>query len=53
MAKYVCIMYSRLKQNRNSEGCSKFRKDDKSGKKGHNIRKNASPKWDSTRCPEE
>ena len=45
-----------LKQNRSTEGCSKLKRSvdmTSSGKNGLNIRTNASPKWDRTRCPEE
>ena len=45
-----------LKQNRSTEGCSKLKRSEdmtSSGKNGLNIRKNAGPKWDRTRCPEE
>ena len=45
-----------IKQNRSTEGCSKFKRSvdmTSSGKNGLNIRTNASPKWDRTRCPEE
>ena len=44
------------KQNRSTEGCSKLKRSvdmTSSGKNGLNIRTNASPKWDRTRCPEE
>ena len=44
------------KQNRSTEGCSKLERSvdmRSSGKNGLNIRTNASPKWDRTRCPEE
>ena len=43
-------------QNRSTEGCSKLKRSvdmTSSGKNGLNIRTNASPKWDRTRCPEE
>ena len=43
------------KQNRSTEGCSKLKRSvdmTSSGKNGLNIRTNASPKWDRTRCPE-
>ena len=43
-------------KNRSTEGCSKVKKSvdmTSSGKNGLNIRTNASPKWDRTRCPEE
>ena len=43
-------------QNRSTEGCSKLIRSvdmTSSGKNGLNIRTNASPKWDRTRCPEE
>ena len=45
-----------MKQNRSTEGCSKLKRSvdmTSSGKNGLNIRTNASPKWDRTRCPEE
>ena len=45
-----------LKQNRSTEGCSRLKRSvdmTSSGKKCLNIRTNASPKWDRTRCPEE
>ena len=45
-----------LKQNRSTEGCSKLKRSvdmTSSGKNGLNIRTNASPTWDRTRCPEE
>ena len=48
----ICIH----KQNRSIEGCSKLKRSvdmTGSGKNGLNIRTNASPKWDRTRCPEE
>ena len=44
------------KQNRNTERCSKLKRSvdmTSSGKNGLNIKTNASPKWDRTRCPEE
>ena len=52
------IQYNRIwnKQNRSTEGCSKLKRSvdmTSSGKNGLNIRTNASPKWDRTRCPEE
>ena len=43
-------------QNRSTEGCSKLKRSvdmTSSGKNGLNIRTNANPKWDRTRCPEE
>ena len=43
------------KQNRSTEGCSKLERSvdmTSSRKNGLNIRTNASPKWDRTRCPE-
>ena len=46
----------RYKQNRSTWGCSKLKMSvdmTSSGKNGLNIRTNASPKWDRTRCPEE
>ena len=45
-----------IKQNKSTEGCSKLKRSvdmTSSGKNGLNIRTNASPKWDRTRCPEE
>ena len=48
--------YFILKQNRSTEECSKLKRSvdmTSSGKNGLNIRTNASPKWDRTRCPEE
>ena len=45
-----------FKQNRSTEGCSKLKRSvdmTSSGKNGLDIRTNASPKWDRTRCPEE
>ena len=50
--------YNKLctKQNRSTEGCSKLKRSvdmTSSVKNGLNIRTNASPKWDRTRCPEE
>ena len=50
----VCLAIA--KQNRSTEGCSKLKRSvdmTSSGKNGPNIRTNASPKWDRTRCPEE
>ena len=47
---------SSYEQNRSTEGCSKLKRSvdmTSSGKNGLNIRTNASPKWDRTRCPEE
>ena len=44
------------KHYRSTEGCSKLKRSvdtTSSGKYGLNIRTNASPKWDRTRCPEE
>ena len=44
------------KENRSTEGCSKLKRSvdmTSSGKNGLNIRTNARPKWDRTRCPEE
>ena len=44
------------RQNRSTEGCSKLKRSvdmTSSGKNDLNIRTNASPKWDRTRCPEE
>ena len=43
-------------QNRSTEACSKLKRSEdmtSSGKNGLNIRTNASPKWDRTKCPEE
>ena len=43
----------KTKQNRSTEGCSKLKRSvdmTSSGKNGLNIRKNASPKWDRTKC---
>ena len=43
-------------QNKSTEGCSRHKRSvdmTSSGKNGLNIRTNASPKWDRTRCPEE
>ena len=45
-----------IKQNRSTKGCSKLKRSidmTSSGKNGINIRTNASPKWDRTRCPGE
>ena len=50
------LSWSGLKQNRSTEGCSKLKTSVDmtcSGKNGLNIRTNASPKWDRTRCPDE
>ena len=47
---------TRQKQNRSTEGCAKLKRSvdmTSSGKNGLNIKTNASPKWDRTRCPEE
>ena len=44
------------KQNRSTEGCSKLKRSidmPSSRMNSLNIRTNASPKWDRTRCPEE
>ena len=44
------------KQDRITEGCSKLKRPvdmKSSGKNGLNIRTNASPECDRTRCPEE
>ena len=44
------------KQNRSTEGCSKLERSvdmTSSGMNGLNIRTNAGPKWERTRCPEE
>ena len=51
--KLTHILY---KENRSTEGCSKLKRSvdmTSSGKNGLNIRTNASPKWDRTRCPDE
>ena len=50
------IIFVQYKQNRSTEACSKLKRSvdmTSSGKNGINIRTNASPKWDRTRCPEE
>ena len=50
------VSISYFKQNRSTEGCSKLKRSvdmTSSGNNGLNIRTNASPKWDRTRCPEE
>ena len=39
-----------VKQNRITKGCSKLRKP---GENGLNIRTNARPKWERTKCSEE
>ena len=56
----MCVVirriYSYKEQNRSTEGCSKLKRSvdmTSSGKNGLNITKNASPKRDRTRCPEE
>ena len=52
----VCMHNTIEMQNRSSEGCSKLKRSvdmTSSGKNGLNIRTNASPKWDRTRCPGE
>ena len=52
----ILKLYCGYKQNRSTEGCSKLKRSvdmTSSGKNGLNIRTNASPKWDRTRCPEE
>ena len=53
----LCRTYAPFgRQNRSTEGCSKLKRSvdmTSSGKNGLNIRTNASPKWDRTRCPEE
>ena len=52
--KALCTI--RMKQNRSTKGCSRLKRSvdmTSSGKNGLNIRTNASPKWDRTRCPEE
>ena len=44
------------RKNRSTEGFSKLKRYvdmTSSGKNGLNIKTNASPKWDRTRCPEE
>ena len=49
-------MQINYEQNGSTEGCSKLKRSvdmTSSGKNGLNIRTNASPKWDRTRCPEE
>ena len=54
--KRIVIWSLKTKQNRNTEGCSRLKRSvdmTSSGKNGLNIRTNASPKWDRTRCPEE
>ena len=46
----------RTKQNRSTEGCSKLKRSvdmTSSEKNGLNIRTNASPKFDRTRCPDD
>ena len=51
-----CEGQSDCKQNRSTEGCSKLKRSldmRSSGMNGLNIRTNASPKWDRTRCPKE
>ena len=53
---YITKCLAFPKQNRSTEGCSKLIRSvdmTSSGKNGLNIRTNASPKWDRTRCPEE
>ena len=52
----VITQNSGAKQNRSTEGCSKLKRSvdiTSSGKSGLNIRTNASPKLDMTRCLEE
>ena len=52
----LLLLYHHPKQNRSTEGCSKLKRSvdmTSSGKNGLDIRTNASPKWDRTRCPEE
>ena len=47
---------SHKEQNRSTEGCLKLKRSvnmTSSGKNDLNIRTNASPNWDRTRCPEE
>ena len=49
-------LQSDVEQNRSAEGYSKLKRSvdmTSSGKNGLNIRTNASPKWDRTRCPKE
>ena len=53
--RYMYIGYE-IKKNKSTEGCSKLKRSiymTSSGKNGLNIRTNASPKLDRTRCPEE
>ena len=54
---FTLLIFIHLKkQNRSTEGWSKLKRSvdmRSSGKNGLNIRTNASPKWDRTRCPEE
>ena len=53
MSKFGAISFH--EQNRSTEGCSEIKRSvdmTNSGKNGLNIRTNASPKWDRTRCPE-
>ena len=50
------VVHVSYQQNRSTEGCSKLKRSvdmTSSGKNGLNIRTNASPKWDRTRCPDE
>ena len=50
------ICFNIKEQNRSTERCSKLKRSvdmTSSGKNDLNIRTNASPKWDRTRCPEE
>ena len=56
LSKLLVFYRNTFKQNRSTEGCSKLKRSvdmTTSGKNGLNIRTNASPKWDRTRCPEE
>ena len=46
---------SKTTENRGTEGCSKLKRSEdmtSSGKNGLNMRTNASPKWDRTKCLE-
>ena len=52
---YINDMDLLAKQNGSTEGCSKLKRSvdmTSSGNNRLNIRTNASPKWDRTRCPE-
>ena len=56
LIRYARTCSSYAYQNRSTEGCSKLKRSvdlTSSGKNGLNIRTNASPKWNRTRCPEE